>query len=186
MKKQLAIGDFRQITVFSLRLIILLLVSNCLLSAASAQDDDKPKDLVPPPLAIVSKDEKERLEAETDVKKHTETAIQLMDARLLKATELSSKNQYKESLDELGGFQAILRNAFNFLKRNDNGSKKVLNNFKKFEINLRAFVPRLEIIRREMPIRYGYHVRTLMKYVRDARADAVEPLFDDSILSKDS
>ncbi len=187
MRKQLALRDLGQVTIFSLRLIILLLVSNCFLSAASAQDDDdnKPKDLVPPPLAIVSKGEKERLDAQADVKKRTELAIELMSARLLKATEFSSKNQYRESLDELGGFQALLRNAFNFLKRNDNGSKKVLNNFKRFEINLRGFIPKLEIIRRDMPVKYGYHVHTLMKFVRDARADAVEPLFDDSVLGKD-
>ena len=108
-----------------------------------------------------------------------------MDARLIKATELSSKNQHKESLDELGVFQAILRNAFNFLKRNDNGNKKILNNYKKFEISLRGFMPKLEIIRRDMPIKYGYHVRTLMKFVREARANAVEPLFDDSVIGED-
>lgn len=184
MRKQLVKRNFGRVSVFSLRLVIFLLVSSGLLSAASAQDD-KPKDLVPPPLVIVSKGEKEQLESEKDVKKRTALAIELMDARLLKASELSSKNQYKESLDELGVFQAILKNAFNFLKRNDTGSKKILNNFKRFEINLRGFMPRLEIIRRDMPIKYGYHVRSLMRYVREARADAVEPLFDDTVIGKD-
>ena len=186
MIKNLTLRDLGQITIFSLRLTVLLLISNCMLSAASAQDDDKPKDLVPPPLSVVSKVEQEQLESLKDIKKRTELAIELMDARLLKAGELSSKNQYKESLDELGGFHALLRNAFNFLKRNDTGSRKVLNNFKKFEIKLRGFMPKLEIIRREMPVRYGYHVQTLMKYVREARADAVEPLFDDTVLGKDN
>lgn len=184
MRKQPMVKDFGQITIFSLRSIILLLISHCLFSAASAQPD-KPKDLVPPPLAVVSKDEKSRLDAESDVKKRTQLAIDLMDARLLKATELSTKNQYKESLEELGGFQSLLRNAFNFLKRNDNGSRKILNNYKRFEISLRGFMPKLEIIRRDMPVKYGYHVRALMKYVRDARADAVEPLFDDTVLRED-
>jgi hypothetical protein len=185
MRKQSALRDLGQITNFSLRLGILLLVSHSLFSTANAQDD-KPVDLVPPPLAIVSKGEKSQLEAENDAKKYTQLSIELMDARLIKAAELSSKNQYKESLDELGGFQALLRNAFNFLKRNDNGSKKILNNYKRFEISLRGFMPKLEIIRRDMPIKYGYHVRALMKFVREARANAVEPLFDDSVLSEDS
>lgn len=185
MRKQVTMKNLRLTAIFSFRLVVLLLVSNCLLSAAYAQEE-KPKDLVPPPLSVVSKNEKEQLEAQNDIKKRTQLAIELMDARIVKAAEFSSKNKYKESLDELGGFQAILRNAFNFLKRNDNGSKKVLSNFKRFEINLRGFMPKLEIIRREMPIKYGYHVRSLMKYVRDARADAVEPLFDDSVLGKDS
>ncbi len=185
MRKHPIVKDFGQITNFSLRLIILLLVSHGLLSAVHAQDD-KPKDLVPPPLTVVSKDEKSQLDVENDVKKRTQLAIDLMDARLVKAAELSSKNQYKESLDELGGFQALLRNAFNFLKRNNNGSRKILNNYKRFEINLRGFTPRLEIIRRDMPVKYGYHVRTLIKYVREARTDAVEPLFDDSVVPENS
>lgn len=188
MNKQLAIKSQKpdpdkilKIFNFPLRLIVLLFAAHCLTFAVNAQEE-KPKNLVPPPLNIISKGEKSQLEAETDIKKRTQLSIELMDARLLNATEFSSKSQYRESLDELGGFQAILRDAFNFLKRNDNGKKKVLNNYKRFEINLRQFMPRLEIIRREMPVRYGYHVRSLMKYVRDARADAVEPLFDDSVL----
>lgn len=169
---------------FNRRLLVLTLVSLCLFLTVKAQDD-KPKDLVPPPLNVISKEEKSRLEAERDIKKHTQLAIELMEARLVKATDFADKKEYKESLDQLGSFQAILRSAFNFLKRNDDGSKKVLNNYKRFEINLRGFMPRLELIRRDMPIKYSYHVRTLMKYVRDARADAVEPLFDDSVLGQD-
>ena len=179
-----AVKNLKQVTIFSLRLTILLLVSHCLLFAANAQDD-KPADLVPPPLSIVSKDEKSQLDAQKDARKRIDLSINLMSARLTKAAEFSANNQYKESLDELGGFQAILRNAFNFLKENDNGNRKMLNNYKRFEINLRQFMPRLELVRREMPIRYGYHVRNLMRYVRDARADAVEPLFGDSVLKED-
>jgi hypothetical protein len=164
---------------------VLLLIQHCFLFAAGAQDD-KPKDLVPPPLNIISKEEKSRLDAEKDVKKRTELAIALMEARLVKAAELSEKNQYKESLDELGGFQAILRNAFDFLRQNDDGKRKSLNNYKRFEITLRAFMPRLELVRRDMPVKYGYHVRTLIKYVRDARADAVEPLFGETVLRDNS
>lgn len=180
-----AVKNLRQVAIYSFRLTILLLVSHCLLFAAKAQDDDKPADLVPPPLSIVSKEERVQLEAQRDARKRINLSIDLMSARLTKAAEFSAKNQYKESLDELGGFQAILRNAFNFLKENDNGSRKVLNNYKRFEINLRQFMPRLELVRREMPIRYGYHVRSLMRYVRDARADAVEPLFGNSVLKED-
>lgn len=177
------VRSFYEFTRLALRLTILLLA--CPAFAVYAQEE-KPPDLVPPPLNILSKGEKEQLETETDIKKRTRLAIELMEARLVKAAEYSSKNQYHESLEELGGFQAILRNAFNFLKRNDDGRRKVLNNYKRFEINLRQFIPRLEIIRREMPARYGYHVRTLMKYVREARADAVEPMFGNSILPEDS
>lgn len=185
MEKPMKLKSLRQTAYFSMRLAILLLIQQCFLFAASAQDD-KPKNLVPPPLSIISKDEQSRLEAEKDVKKRTDIAIELMEARLVKAAELSDKNLYGESLAELGGFQAILRNAFDFLKRNDNGRRKSLNNYKRFEITLRAFMPRLELVRRDMPVKYGYHVRTLIKYVREARADAVEPLFGETVLRENS
>lgn len=163
-------------------LVFVIVFANLFSFRPASAQSDKPADLVPPPLSILTKAEKNQLDEEENIKKRTQLAIELMESRLSKASEYSSKNQYRESLDELGGFQAILRNAFRFLKRNDNGSKKVLNNFKRFEINLRQFIPRLELIRREMPIRYAYHVQTLMKHVRETRSMAVEPLFDDSVL----
>ena len=67
-----------------------------------------------------------------------------MESRLKKAEFFTNEKKYKETLDELGGFQAIMRNTLGFLQKNDNGKGKVLSNFKRFEINLRKFVPRLE------------------------------------------
>lgn len=182
--KNFELKNLKRIGNFFRRSVILLLFVHVLFFSANAQDD-KPKDLVPPPLSIISKEEKSQLDEEKNIKKRTQLALELMDVRLAKAAELSEKNRYKESLDELGAFQAILRNAFNFLKKSENGSRKVLNNFKRFEINLRQFMPKLEVIRREMPVKYGYHVRNLMKYVREARADAVEPFFGETVLRED-
>ena len=43
-------------------------------------------------------------------------------------------------------------------------------------------MPRLELIRRDMPERYEYYVRRLLKTVRDTRAKAVEPFFSSTVL----
>ncbi|MEK7855704.1 MAG: hypothetical protein AAB288_06415, partial [Acidobacteriota bacterium] len=61
---------------------------------------------------------------------------------------------------------------------------KVLNNFKRLEIGLRQFRPRLELIRRGIPSEYEPYLRSLIQYVRDARAKAVEPLFGDSVVPR--
>jgi hypothetical protein len=151
--------------------------------SASAQQQNVIKDMVPPPLPIISKGESERLASEADMKKRVQLALELMEIRLKKAEALSSEKKYRESLDELGGFQAIMNDALRYLQRNDNRSKKVLNNFKRFEINLRSFVPRLELVRRLMPEKFAYHVVQLMKSVRKARSNAVEPLFDNTVVS---
>ena len=78
---------------------------------------------------------------------------------------------------ELGGFQGLLDNTLEFLIRGDNDSDRVLNNLKRFEIGLRGFVPRIEVVRRELPVRYEPYVRSVIRYIRDARSKALEPLF---------
>ncbi|HEY0427044.1 MAG TPA: hypothetical protein VGC76_04480 [Pyrinomonadaceae bacterium] len=143
---------------------------------------EEPKDAEPPPLKMISKDEKARLQAETDLKARTDLSLALMEARLKKAEEFSSQEAYSEMFTELGGFHALIDDTLSFLNRNDNGSRKVLNNFKKIEISLRSFISRLEIIRRELPAKFEFYVRGLVKIVRDARTRAVEPLFSDTVV----
>lgn len=187
MKISLIFDQQKKVTVnfrpghISLNLFMFLLFPACLFVSINAQENII-KDVVPPPLSVVSKIEKFQLDAEMNLKKRTELSLDLMENRLKKAELFSSEQKYKESLDELGGFQAIMRNTLGFLQKNDNGQGKVLNNFKRLEINLRKFVPRLELVRRMMPEKFGFHVVQLMKSVRRARATAVEPLFDDNVV----
>jgi hypothetical protein len=144
-------------------------------------DEEPPADAVPPPIRTLSKDEKTSLEAQnSNIKKRTKISLELMDARMLKAEKYHSETNFKDSLNELAGFQAILDNALDFLIKNDSGKSD--RSFINFEIYLRKQVPRLEAIRREMPVKYGYYVGRLMRFVREARAKAVEPLFEDSVL----
>jgi hypothetical protein len=107
-----------------------------------------------------------------------------MDARLYKAQELVDKPKFKEALNELGSYQLLLEDAFNFLKSNDIEKDKVLNTLKKFEIILRKHTTRLESIRREMPYKYSWHVGKLMIFLEDTRESALEPLYSDKVVKK--
>jgi len=177
--QQSAVSSIRK-TLFIL--LFLLLTAYCSLLTAHAQDDEQ-RDTAPPPLKIASKEEIRQLNAETDIKKRTKLALDLMEIRLKKAETLNSQEQYSEMFDELGGFHALIDKALDFLDRNDNGGGKVLNNFKRMEISLRAFLPRLEIIRRDLPAKYEFYVRDLAKSVRRARSKAIEPLFSDTVVN---
>jgi len=136
----------------------------------------------PPPLKIITKTEKSQLEAETDIKRRTILSIKLMEARLLKAENLTAAEDFQAMFAELGGFHALMDDTIDFLRKHDNDSNKVLYNFKRIELTLRKYNTRLELIRRELPIRYEPYVRKLVKYVREARSKAVEPFFDDSVM----
>ncbi len=154
----------------------------CLSISAFAQADEPEDTTAPPPLKFVSKEEKSQLKTETDIKKHTILALEMMDARVVKAENFNTQKQYREVFGELGGFHALLDDTLDYLNKHDDDSGKVLNNFKRLEISLRKFAPRLELIRRELPIKYELYVRNLIKYVRQARSKAVEPLFDNSVV----
>lgn len=144
-----------------------------------SQDNSKE---VPPPLKLLSKEEKTALEAQTDLKKRTILTLELMDARLVKAETLKTKEEYSQMFAELGAFHALMDNTLDFLKRNNTGSGKVLNNFKRIELSLRKDITRLELIRRDLPPEYDPYVRSLVKLVREARSRAVEPLFGNTVL----
>lgn len=153
----------------------------CLYITPTLAQDNMPDDVAPPPIKVLSKEEKATLDAQNNnIKKRTKISLELMDARILTAEKKQTESDFKQSLDELAGFQAILDNVLSHLIKTDMGKSD--RSFITFEIYLRKQIPRLEAIRREMPYRYGYHVGNLMKAVRDARARAVEPIFDDTVV----
>lgn len=165
-------------------LFYLLPVALCLFTAAgvNAQEEQIPANLAPPAVKFISKEEKTALAGVSDIKERTKLALNLMEVRLKKAEELNTQESFGALLNELGCFNALMDDTIRFLNRNDNGSGKVMSNFKRFEMALRAFMPRLELIRRDLPERYEYHVRKLLVTVRDTRSKAVEPFFSTTIL----
>lgn len=160
----------------------LLLTACCFLLAAHAQGDEPPKDAAPPPLRIISKEERKMLDAEQNPKKRTELSLSLLETRLKAAEDFAAQDKFQESLGELGSFQALLEDVLTYLERKDDGGSKADNNYKRLEIGLRKIISRLELVRREMPFKYGYYVLRLQKFVREARAKAIEPLFSDSVV----
>ena len=164
--------------------VICFLLLSTLHSPLSTFAQDDPPEIAPPPLKIVSKNERLQLDAKVaDVKERTKLALVLMDLRLDTAEKLAVGRQFDAMFTELGGFQALMDDSLEFLGRRDTGKNgKVLDNYKRIEIGLRSFSPRIETLRRELPPRYDDYVRKLMKFVRDARTKATEPLFGDSVV----
>ena len=158
------------------------LLFNFLLLSSNTFAQENPMDVEPPPLRIISKEETSKLEAEKDVKNYTKLVVVLMDAHLKKAESFSTESQYQEMFSELGAFHSLIDRSLIFLNNHDTDSGKVLNNFKRLEISLRSFLPRLELIRRELPFRFEFYTRKLIIYVRNARSRAIEPFYDDSVV----
>ena len=144
-----------------------------------AAQENIPPDVAPPPLKVISKIEKDELAGAKDVKERTKTSLGLMDVRIKAAEQYLPKEQYELVFVELGSFHALVNDALEYLAKSSADKGKVLDNFKRFEIGLRTFTLRLELIHREMPPTREYYLRMLLKELRNARTKAVEPLFGD-------
>src|SRR5215213_6276901 len=97
------------------RLFVLLLLLFACSVATFGQDEDD--DVAPPPLKLLSQPEKTRLGAETEVKRRTRLALELMDARLLRAETLAKSESFDEMFSELGGFHGLMDNMLEFLNK---------------------------------------------------------------------
>lgn len=130
----------------------------------------------------MSKDEHGRLDGASGVKDRTKLALELMNARLTRAEEFNTKGDFTQMYNELGGFHALMDDTLEFLDESGKDRDSVLNNFKRFEIGLRAFAPRLGLLRREIPAEFDPYLKSLLRYLRDARSKAIEPLFADTVV----
>lgn len=160
-------------------LLIFLIVA--FLSAASAQSP-LTDDPAPPPLPLISKGERSQLDSQPNPKRRLETAFQLMNERIKKAEELKNAENFDAMFAELGGFHGLIDYTLDFITKEHRQRGKALNFFKRFEIGLRGFRPRLELIRRDLPGRYLQYLSRLLKYLREARSKAIEPFFGDTVV----
>ncbi len=160
--------------------LLLSTLYSLLSTSAAAQDD--PPDSAPPPLKAISKDERRTLDSETIPKMRTATDLRLMDARIADAEKQNAAKDFDAMYKDLGAFQYLIDDGLIFLKGLDPHDKKMLDYYKRFEIGLRGFTPRIELIRRELPTEYEPYLGHLLKYVREAREKALDPMFSDTVI----
>ena len=159
----------------------LTLFGSCLAPLTSyAQDDPDP---IPPPSQVISREERERLDSRSGAKDRTKLALELLNSHLAASEQMRGSENFEGAYRELGTVHGLLDNAINYLIDANRRGYKVLDEFKRMDIGLRALLPRIESLRRDLPLIYDAYVRALLQHVRDARAKAVEPFFDDSIVT---
>ncbi|MEQ1921892.1 MAG: hypothetical protein ABL952_05225 [Pyrinomonadaceae bacterium] len=164
----------------SIRFVALasLFTVHCSLFTVPAQDDEP----IPPPPIIVTKEERQKLDAQTDTKERVKLSIDLMDARLTVAEKFSTAQDFELMFRELGGFHGLLDNAMERLERQSGSDRKVLDNYKRYSLGIRGFATRLEVIRRDIPLQYEDYVRKLLIHIRDLQTKAAEPFFKNTVV----
>jgi hypothetical protein len=164
----------------SLPAILLCAVFVAVSIASVAQAQDEP---APPPIKMLSKTERQQLKGQVKPKDRTNLALDLMDTRIRSAEKFAADENYSLMYAELGGFEALMDNALNFLLKSSVSEGKQLDNLKRLDIGLRKFIPRIETIRRDLPVSFDPYLRTVLKDLSQTREKAIQPFFSDSVVS---
>lgn len=136
----------------------------------------------PPPMKYIPADLRQQLASETDPKKRMRLSLRLTEERLASAASLTEADKYEAAANELGIYEALVNDAIRFLHQFPARSNKTRDLFKRFELSLRAHMSRIETIRRMTPSEHAVHVKVVLEHVRDARTQALESFYDNTVL----
>jgi hypothetical protein len=139
----------------------------------------------PPPLRLVPRDDRAQLDAARDVKARMRLSVELAEARLARAEQMTSSQQFEAASRELGIYQGILDDALRFLKVQKE-QKKLREAYKRFEITLRAHGSRLETMRRTTPSEYAFNIKTITDYTKTLRGEALNGFYGDTVIRDDA
>jgi hypothetical protein len=165
-------------------------IAACALSLNSmngaAQQPRSPEMAAPPPMRVVSRDERSQLSAAKDPKARVRTSIDLATDRLTKVEDFTSQKEFDKASEELGGYLGLIDDLRAFCREmnRDKGSTRDL--YRHLEIALRAHIPRLAVVRRSTPVAYAVHIKAAEEYVRDTRSEALDSFYGHSVLREDS
>ncbi|HEY0322396.1 MAG TPA: hypothetical protein VGC66_15675 [Pyrinomonadaceae bacterium] len=135
----------------------------------------------PPPLRLVPRGERSQLEAARDVKARMRLSVELAEARLTRAEQMTSSQQYESAARELGIYQGLLDDALRFLK-DQKEQRKLRDTYKRFEITLRSHAVRLETMRRTTPSEYAFNIKTITEYTKNLRGEALNGFYGDNVI----
>ncbi len=135
----------------------------------------------PPPLKIVSREERARIDQADDPKARIRATLELAELRLAKAEILTSEHDFEGATGELGKYEALIDDALNYLSPMIRDKTKTRDLYKRLELALRAHGPRLTAIRRSTPLEYAVWIKQLEEFARNGRTEALNSFYGHTV-----
>ena len=139
----------------------------------------------PPPMRFVSREERFELTATKDAKSRLRTTIDLAEVHLSHAEEFTSQKKFDRASEELGRYLGLIDDARQLLRALNHDKNSTRDLYRRFDIALRAHVPRLAVMRRTTPADYAGHIKTAEEFARETRTEALESFYGHSVLRED-
>lgn len=164
--------------------IVLLLAFVCLPSAqAQSAPQPSPTPLTaPPPLKLITREDKAQLDQAKDPKQKLRTTIELGVVHLTRAEQLTNEANYDAASAEVGMYHALIENALEELAALKRDSNKTRDLYKRLELALRADGPRLTAMRRITPLEFAVWIKKVEDFARAGRTEALNSFYGHTVV----
>jgi len=136
----------------------------------------------PPPIRIITKEERAQIDQAGDSKQRLRLTIQIASARLTRAEQHTAQGNYDEASTEVGSYHALIEDALEFLNSMKRDSNKTRDLYKRLELALRADGPRLTTMRRTTPLEYAVWIKKVEEFARASRTEALNSFYGHTVV----
>lgn len=138
--------------------------------------------MAPPPVKIISKQERAQIDSADDSKARIRTTMDLAAMRITRAEQLAKQGQYDDALTEVGSYEALIQDSLDFLKAMKRDSNKTRDLCKRVELALRGHGPRLTTMRRETPLEFAVWIKKVEEFARAARTEVLNTFYGHTVV----
>jgi hypothetical protein len=157
----------------------------CALASTARGQDARPSPTpltAPPPIKIITKEERAQINQARDSKQRVRLTIQLAGARLTRAEQHTAQGNFDEASAEVASYHVLIEDALEFLSTLKRDSNKTRDLYKRLELALRSDGPRLTTMRRTTPLEYAVWIKKVEEFARESRTEALNSFYGHTVV----
>ena len=163
--------------------LVLLSVVVCPLAARAQSPQPSPTPLTaPPPLKVITKEERQQLDQAKDIKERLKLSIEFSGIHLTRAEQLTMQTEYEAASNEVGSYHALIEDALEKCSALKQDSNKTRDLYKRLELQLRADGPRLTAMRRVTPLEFAVWIKKVEDFAREGRTEALNSFYGHTVV----
>src|SRR6266496_847145 len=152
---------------------VAFLLAAAYVAALGGQEPRAQEQTAPPPLKIITHQERAQLDESKDPKSRMKITLEFAETHLANAENHTSQHEYDNAAAEAGMYWALVENALRFMKTIERDSNHKRDLYKRLELALRAHGPRLTLMRRGTPTEYSVWIKEMEDFARKGRTEAL-------------
>jgi hypothetical protein len=150
--------------------------------ALGGQEPRAQEQTAPPPLKIITRQERSQLEESKDPKSRIKITLEFAETHLTNAENNTSQHEFDHAAAEAGMYWALVENALTFIKTIERDSNRKRDLSKRLELALRAHGPRLTLMRRNTPTEYSVWIKEIEEFARKGRTEALNSFYGNTVV----